>query len=138
MEQRQHGAEAEFPLEAERHVDQDSTQRQQHAQAALVAQLFTHRRANELCALDEDLATGILAAQRLGNMLAQQRVVTRHPDQHIGGGAKTLHQRILEAALGQLDTYLIQRNRVLIGQLDQRAAGEIQAEIQTFHRQAGQ
>ncbi|MNT20605.1 hypothetical protein D3C72_1559200 [compost metagenome] len=132
MDQRDDRAHGELPLEAECQVDKDAAQCQEHAHATLVAQLLTHLRAYELDTLDlgRVVAAGLL--QGFSNLVAQLRVIARHAHQQVGGGAEALHHRLVEAGIDQLGTHRLEVGRALVGQLDQRTAGEVQAEVQAL------
>ncbi|MNH18144.1 hypothetical protein D3C79_778410 [compost metagenome] len=138
MDQRQDRTQGELPLKAEGQVDHDAAQGQQHAQAALVAQLFTDLRANEFDALDHSRVVGTDLLQRLGHTITQQRVIARHAYQQVGSRTEALHHGILEAGLDQLLTDLAEVGRTLVGQLDERTAGEVQAEVEPFVEPAEQ
>ncbi|MCY1276857.1 hypothetical protein D9M70_255270 [compost metagenome] len=135
MHQRRNGAHAELPLEAKGQVQQDAAQGQEHGQAALVTQLLAHLRADELDALELELALGIDLAQGFGNLVAQLRVVASQTHQHVGGGTEALHHGIRIAHLTQLLLDQFKVRRFLVGQLDQGAAGEVQAEVQALGEQ---
>ncbi|MCY1513645.1 hypothetical protein D9M68_481540 [compost metagenome] len=135
MHQRGHGTDTELPLEAESQVQQDATERQQHGQAALVTQFLAHLGTDELHALEVELALGIDLAQGIGDLVAQLRVVAGQAHQHVGGRAEALHHGILVTRLPQLPLDQLQVGRLLVGQFDQGAAGEVQAEVQALGEQ---
>ncbi|MNE40659.1 hypothetical protein D3C80_1346930 [compost metagenome] len=138
MHQRKDRTQGELPLKAERQVDHDAAQGQQHAQATLVAQLFTHLRTNKLDSLDHGRVVGIDLLQCFGNTVAEHRIITGHAHQQVGGGAKTLHHSIFEAGLDQLFAHLPEVSWTLVGQLDERTAGKVQTEIEAFIEPAEQ
>jgi len=133
-------ADSELPLKAEGQVKHDAAQRHQHAEAALVAQLFTHLRANELDALDHRRIAGICLTQRSRYLVAQQRIIAGHTHQQVGRRTKALHHGIVEAGRNQFVTHLGQISRLLVGQLDKRTAGEVQAVVHALveHAEQGQ
>src|SRR5690606_12569696 len=122
VEQRQHGTETELPLKAKGHVDQNTTQREQHAQATLVAQLLTHRRPDELDSLDAHRVGAVRAAQCISDALSQLGIVARHAHQHVCSRTEALHYSVAKTGLHQLPTHLLEFNRALIAELDQCAA----------------
>ncbi|MNN35338.1 hypothetical protein D3C81_1491880 [compost metagenome] len=138
MHQRDDGADGELPLEAEADVDQDATESQQHAQATLVAQLFTDLRADELHPLQARHVAGIGQLQGSSDLLAQFRIVAGHAHQHVLGIAEALHYGIGVARFDQLLANLAQFGRLLVGELDQRTAGEVQAEVDALGEPAEQ
>ena len=91
VNQRNDGADRELPLKAESQVDQDAAERHQHAEAALVAQLFTDLRADELDTLDRCRVVAADLLQRLGDLVTQLRVFTWHTHQQIGSCTEALH-----------------------------------------------
>ena len=107
-------------------------QRREHAQATLVTQLLAHLRADELDTLDGCRIVATCLLQGFGHLITQLRVVTRHTHQQVGGGAEALHDSLVEAGVDQLGTDRLEVRRTLIGQLDQRTAGEVQAEVQAL------
>jgi len=119
VDQRDNGADTELPLKAERQVDHDADQRHQHAEAALVAQLFTHLRADELDALDRRRVITADLLQGLGNLVTQLRVFARHTHQQISGRTKALYDGFVIAGLDQLFAHLSHVGRLLVGQLDE-------------------
>ncbi len=136
MHQRDEGTHGELPLKAERQVQHDPAQRQEHTQAALVTQLLTHLRPDELDLLHLELVARPL--QHGGNLVAQIRVIALHTYHHLGGGTKALHHGIAIAGARQMPANAAEVCRLLIGQLDLRTAGKIQAKIQAFGGQTAQ
>ena len=138
MHQREDRTEGELPLEAEADVQQDAAQRQEHAEAALVAQFFTHLRADVLDPLQVRRVAGIGLLQGGSDLLAQFRVLAGHPHQHVAGVAEALHHGVLVAGADQLTTHLAEIGRLFVGQLDQRTAGEVEAEVDALGEPAAQ
>ncbi len=138
MDQRHNGADAELPLKAESQVDHDAGQRHQHAEAALVAQLFTDLRAHELNALDRRRVVAADLLQGLGYLMTQLRIFARHTHQQVGGRTKALHDGFVIAGLDQLVAHQGHVGRLLVGQLDERTAGEIQTVVQPLMEPAEQ
>lgn len=105
-----------------------------------VAQLFTYLRAHELDALDHRRVAGICLAQRSRYLVAQQRIIAGHAHQQVGRRTKALHHGIVETGRNQLVAHLGQVSRLLVGQLDQRTAGEVQAVVHALveHAEQGQ
>ncbi len=132
MDQRDDRANGELPLEAEGQVDEDTAQSQEHAHAALVAQLFTDLRTDELDTLDRGRVVAACLLQRGSYLVAQLRVIARHAHQQVGSGAEALHHRLVEAGVDQLGTHRLEVGRTLVGQLDQRTPGEVQPEVQAL------
>src|SRR5207253_2907931 len=83
VDQRDNGTDRELPLKAESQVDQDTAQRHQHAEAALVAQFFTDLRAYELDTLDLSRVVAADFLQRFSHLVTQLRVFARHAHQQI-------------------------------------------------------
>ncbi|MET3797250.1 hypothetical protein ABIC14_002223 [Pseudomonas sp. PvP046] len=106
--------------------------------AALIAQLFTDLRADELDTLDHCRVIGTSLAQRLGNLSAQLRVFTRHAHQQVGCGAEALYNGFVIARRNQLLTDLAEVGGTLVGQLDERTAGEVQTKVEPFMEPAEQ
>ncbi|MCY1423574.1 hypothetical protein D9M71_392890 [compost metagenome] len=138
MDQGHDRTDRKLPLKAERQVDQDAAQRHQHAEAALVAQLFTHLRADELDALDRRRVLAADLLQGLGHLVTQLRVFARHAHQQIGGCTEVLHDGFLITRGRQLLTHLGDIGRTLVGQLDERTAGEVQPPVHALGGDAEQ
>lgn len=105
---------------------------------ALVAQFFTHLRADVLDPLQVRRVAGIGLLQGGSDLLAQFRVLAGHPHQHVAGVAEALHHGVLIAGADQLTTHLAEIGRLFVGQLDQRTAGEVEAEVDALGEPAAQ
>ncbi len=79
------------------------TEGQQHAKAALVAQLFTHLRADELDALDRSRVVAANLLQGFGYLVAQLRIFAWHAHQQVGGRTEALHHGLVITGRHQLD-----------------------------------
>ena len=137
MHQSQNGRYRKLHLKAQGHVQQDAADGQQHAQAALIAQLLTNLRPDKLDSLDDDLAA-FGAFDHVCHLITQVRVIARQTDQHIGGGAEVLHDRIVPAVFTQGQTNLFQISGFAVVELNQRTAGEVQPQIQLLDDQTAQ
>nr|GEZ76015.1 hypothetical protein [Tanacetum cinerariifolium] len=138
VDQRHNRPHRKLPLEPEGQVNENPAQRQQHAQAALITQLFTNLRADEFNTFDGYRVVGTGLAQCFGHLRAQLRVFTRHADKQVSGRTEALHDRFGITGSHQFFTNLVQVGRTLVGQLDQRTAGEVQTEVQPFIEPAEQ
>src|SRR5690606_15389982 len=79
--------------------------------------------------LDGHLTT-ILRLYQASNLVTQVGIVTGQSDDHVGAGTEVLHDGIFPATVLQHTAHFTQISRLAVIQLDQRAAGEVQSEIQ--------
>jgi hypothetical protein len=75
--------------------------------------------------------------------MTELRVFTRHAHQQVSRGAEVLHDGFVVTRGRQLLADLGDIGRTLVGQLDERTAGEVQAPVHAFgdnaeYRQQGQ
>lgn len=97
-----------------------------------------HLRADVLDPLQVRRVAGIGLLQGGSDLLAQFRVLAGHPHQHVAGVAEALHHGVLVAGADQLTTHLAEIGRLFVGQLDQRTAGEVEAEVDALGEPAAQ
>ena len=132
VEQGHNGAGGELPLEPEHHVQEDGAQRDEHREAALLGQLLADLRAHELDPAQIDLRIpGTECVERTVAQLRPIHVVSRgDSDDHVVRGPEMLDDGALETRSVQRGAYRLQLDGTRIAHLDQRAAGEIDSELE--------
>ena len=130
MDQGHHGPRGKLELKAKGDVEHDQTQRQQHRQPALLAQFVADLRPHkfdtaQFHAAAVGLAQGVehRRALRVGIALGQAH-------QHILIGAEADHDGALVAGAGQRVADGAEIGAVRVVQLDQGAAGKVQAPVE--------
>src|SRR5690606_28391882 len=137
VQQRHHRSGGELELEAHGHVQQDAAKGQQQSDTALVTQLLTELRADELHPLDGDFLGGVVGADQLGNPAAHVGVITGQTDHDVRCGTEVLHYGIAESGRLQRLAHSRQIYRLAVTQLDLSTPGEVQTEVQPLDDQAG-
>ena len=140
MEKRGDRTQRKFPLEAEGHISKDQQQREQHRKPALLAQILTHLGPDELDPTQRYIRVGGTehVHHRFAKRCTVELLVRAQANERVARSAEVLHLRILEAGATQRITYGAEIGGFGVTDLDQRATGEIDAEIEAAHAQRQQ
>ena len=124
-------------FETQRDIDQDTDQRIQHGETALLCQFLTHLRTDELHTshLHRRICIPQCGKHLLAEFGAGAVCAWRNTDQHIARSTKMLHLRIAKTDFFQNIADTAKTGGFRVGDLDQRATGKIYAEAQAFGKQ---
>ena len=122
----------EAPLEAHREVADDAERDQQQRERAVLVELLADLRADELDALLR--GRRVVGAQRaqdaLGELRARHAFLQRQADQRGVGAAEALRRIVAQAERVDGAAHAVEIHGVAVDDLDDRAAAEIDAEVQ--------
>ena len=126
------GGDAETSIEAQPQVQHDSDRHQQYGDRAVLDQLFAYLRADEVHS--QQLDRRVISSQRPHHLLAHLRagdlLPGGKPNQRSLRAAEALHGGIGQADLLQGRTDFVEIGGLPIGQFHDRAASELDAEVQ--------
>src|SRR5690554_2665508 len=124
-------------LEAHGHVQQDAAKGQQQTDTALVTQLLTDLRADELHPLDGNFLVRVVGPDQPGDLAAHVGVIAGQTDHAVRGRAEVLDDGIAQPSSLQRLADAAQIDRLAVAQLDLSPPGEVQTEVQPLDDQAG-
>ena len=132
MSQGEDAPRGQTPLEAHRHVDQDTDDGGQHGQGTVGGQLVTHGGTDELDTLEHSALVDQLGGRQdlVALLLDLDALLRGHAHQHITAGAEELQGRPVNLLLIQRLVHLVQAHRLLEPHLDGGTAGEVQPPVQ--------
>ncbi|MNF51923.1 hypothetical protein D3C84_332580 [compost metagenome] len=128
------------PFEPHRHVGQDTEDGGQHGQGTVCRQLVTHRRTDELDALEHGALVDQLGSRQhlVALLLDLDPLLGGHAHQHVAAGAEELQGRPFNLLLIQRFVHLVQAHRLLEPHLYGGAPGKVQPPVQAAIEQAEQ
>ncbi len=140
MRERGDRADRKLPTKTQHDVNKDQDQRDEHRKAALLRQVFADLRLDELDT--PQLGRRVNRAQGPQNTVANCAAILillwRQPDQYLVNRTEVLYQRCAEPSLAKNFADCRQICVALIGDLEQDAAREIDAEVQAAREDRAQ